>query len=74
MKPVTVYTTFDSADAQLVHSRLEAAGFDAEVVHEAAALTGPSTVTTQGILIQVPEDQAEDARNLINAPSEDKGQ
>ena len=68
MNPVTVYSTFDSADAQLVHSRLEAAGFNAEVVHEPSVLAP----WDHGILIQVPEEQAEDARNLVTAPPEDK--
>ena len=38
MNPTTVYKALNPADAQLVYSRLEAAGFHPFVADEAAAL------------------------------------
>jgi hypothetical protein len=70
MEPVVVFRTFDLAEAQLVRSRLEAAGIDAEVTHEnsAANLDLPGG----GVRVVVPPEQVDDARGLIesgeNAP------
>lgn len=66
MSLATVYRAFEPADAQLVRSRLEAAGFPAVVTHETATLTTEGySAATGGILVQVPEDLAADARELI---------
>ena len=69
MSPVTVFQTFSPAEAQLVRSRLDAANIDAVVTHELAALSMEGySMTTGGILVQVPEEQAEAAREILNAP------
>ena len=66
----TVYQTFSSADAQLVRSRLEAAGFPVTVAHELSSLSMDGySLATGGILVQVPADQSEEARALITADS-----
>ncbi|MEK7674368.1 MAG: DUF2007 domain-containing protein [Verrucomicrobiota bacterium] len=66
MQLVTVYQTFSPADAQLVRSRLEAADFQAIIAHELSALSMEGySMTTGGILVQVPDEQAEEARLLI---------
>jgi hypothetical protein len=68
MKLVTVYSAFSPADAQLVRSRLDAAGFHAVVQHELAALSLDGySQATGGILVQVIEEEAEAARDLIEA-------
>ena len=68
MQFATVYRTFSSADAQLVRSRLEAAGFPVNVAHELSSLSMDGySLATGGILVQVPADQTEDARALITA-------
>ena len=68
MELVTIFNSFNSADAQLIRSRLDAAGFQAEVLHELSALTTEGySLTTGGIKVQVPADQAEDARALLDA-------
>lgn len=75
MQLVTVFKTFNPAEAQLVRSRLEVAGYQAEVAHELASMgLDPSSMATGGILVQVPDDQAEDARSLVTAgpPTEDE--
>ena len=69
MKFVTVYTSFSSADAHLIRSRLEAAGFLAQVAHELSALSMDGySLAAGGIRVQVPEDVAEEARALIEDP------
>lgn len=75
MQLVTVFKTFSPAEAQLVRSRLEVAGYQAEVAHELASLSMDGySMATGGILVQVPDDQAEDARLLVTAapPTEDE--
>ena len=66
MSMVTVFRSFNSAEAQVVHSRLEAAQFHPEIANELAT----SSLGTGGILVQVPAGEADDARTLITAPPE----
>jgi hypothetical protein len=66
MNLVTVYNTFSSADAQLIRSMLEAAEIPATVAHELSALSlGGYAQAAGGIAVQVPEEHAELARELI---------
>lgn len=72
MKLVTVYKAFSSADAQLVRSRLDAAGFHAAVQHELASLSMEGySMGAGGILVQVPEEEAGPARALIEAKDDE---
>jgi len=67
MALVTVYRAFNPADAQLVRSRLEAAKFAAVVTHELSALSLDGyALAAGGILVQVPESEAEEARQFLN--------
>ena len=67
MTLVTVYRAFSPADAQLVRSRLEASDFNVMVNHELAALSMDGySMVTGGILVQVPEEEAEEARELLS--------
>jgi len=69
MDLVTVCTAFNPADAQLARSRLEAAGFHPLVANELSALSMDGYgITVGGILVQVPADEAADAREFLNAP------
>lgn len=66
MELVTVYLSFSPAEAQLVRSRLDAAGFHASVANEISALSLDGySLSAGGIRVQVPEVEAEDARVLI---------
>lgn len=68
MELKTVFTTFSSAEANLVRGRLEAAGFEAYIQGELASISiGASTAATGGIRIQVPEDRAAEARAVIES-------
>jgi hypothetical protein len=72
MALVKVYTAFNSADAQLVWSRLDAAGFHAEVFNEVAALTMDGyALAAGGILVKVPESEAAEVREFLAAPVEE---
>ena len=74
MSLVTVFRSFSPAEAQLIRSRLEASQFHAVVTHELSALSLDGySMAAGGILVQVPEAEAADARELIasaNPPSE----
>jgi hypothetical protein len=69
MNLVTVFKSFSPAEAQVRRSRLEAAGLDAIVTNELAAiLIDGYTQAAGGIQVQVPADQAEAAYRLLNDP------
>ena len=68
MDRVTVFTAFDTVEAQIICSRLQTAGFDASVEGEAAALSMEGySLATGGVRVQVPENEKSDARTLIEA-------
>ncbi|MGD0207147.1 MAG: DUF2007 domain-containing protein [Verrucomicrobiota bacterium] len=65
----TVFTALSPADAQLVRSRLEAAGFHPFVAGELSALSMDGySLAAGGIHVQVPEAEAADAKEFLNAP------
>ena len=67
MQLTTVFTTFSSAEAHVVRSRLETAGFLAQVDHELAALLNEGyAMAAGGIRVRVPDDQAEEAKALLS--------
>ena len=76
MALVTVFRALNPADAQLVRSRLEAAQFHAVVTNELSALSMDGyALAAGGILVQVPEQEAADARELLTAgPAPDEPQ
>ena len=66
MDRVAVFTAFNPAEAQIVCSRLQTAGFKDSVEGEAAALNMEGySLATGGIRVQVPENEKIDGRNLI---------
>jgi hypothetical protein len=64
---VTVFETFNSAEASLVAAQLEAAGFEPTILNEYSTLTLGSLNAAGGIRVQVPEAQSADARALIDS-------
>ena len=67
MKLVTVFSAFNPAEAQLVRSRLDAAGFHATVANELSALSMEGySMAVGGIRVQVPEAEADEARTFLN--------
>ena len=68
MSLTTVFTALNPMDAQLIRSRLEAAELHPTIVHELSALSLDGyAMAAGGILVQVPDDEATDARELIAA-------
>ena len=75
MPLVTVYTTFSSADAQLIRSMLDAADLHPTVAHELSALSMDGyAMAAGGVQVQVPEEEAELARQLIRTPPTDQNE
>jgi hypothetical protein len=70
MEPVVVFRTFDLAEAQLLRSRLAAAGLDAELAQENSAAN--FDVPGGGVRIVVPPEQVEDARELIESGEDEQ--
>ena len=69
MQLVTVFTAFNSAEAQLIRSRLEAAGLHAFVADELSALSIDGyALAAGGIKVQVPDVEVEAALELIRDP------
>ena len=68
MHLVTVFQSFSPAEAQLVRSRLEAAGYPAQVTNELSSLSMEGySMAVGGVLVRVPDDIAGEARELITA-------
>jgi hypothetical protein len=68
MPLVTIHTALNPMDAQLVKSRLEAADFHPTVQHELSALSLDGyALAAGGILVQVPEQEVAEARELLAA-------
>ncbi len=69
MNPVTIFKAFNPAEAQLVRSRLEAAGFHPFVADELSALSIDGySLAAGGIRVQVPESEAADAKEFLESP------
>lgn len=70
MNFITIATRFNLAEAELMRSQLEAAGFHPFVANEMAAgwLGGHSTATL--LRIEVPENEAAEAKAFLDAPAE----
>lgn len=67
MKPATVFRTFSPAEAYLVRSCLEAAGFHAVVTHDLSALGIEGyTLAAGGVRVEVPNVEADDAREFLD--------
>ena len=65
---VTVYWALNPADADLVRSRLEANDFLVNIKNEIAARAIDGyALAAGGLQVQVPEDQAQSARQLIES-------
>ncbi|MEC8929158.1 MAG: DUF2007 domain-containing protein [Verrucomicrobiota bacterium] len=66
MDLVTVFRTYNTVEAQVICSRLQADGIQASVVDETAAMyLEAGTFTTGGVRVQVPDHQAAEARRVI---------
>ena len=72
----TVFSSFSSAEAQMMFTRLEAAGFHPVVTDEIASMSMEGySMATGGIRVKVPQNEKDSARalveNLLNEPSQE---
>ena len=66
MNMVMVYRTFSIAEAQVVAGRLEVAGLHPQVLNEIAAVSIDGySQAAGGVQVEVPREEAADARALI---------
>lgn len=66
-----IYTALNPADAQLVRSRLEAAGFHPFVANENSALgTEGYSLAVGGIRVKVPTTEADEVKEFLKEPTE----
>jgi hypothetical protein len=66
MELITVHTSFNPADADLVCSRLDAAEFHPIITHGLSALSIDGyALAAGGILVQVPENEAAEAKAFL---------
>jgi hypothetical protein len=71
MPLLTISRAFNPADAQLTRSRLEAAGFHPVVTNELSALSLDGyAMAAGGILVQVPDDEAAEAKAFLESSTE----
>ncbi len=68
MPLVTISKELSDMEAQMKRARLEVAGFHPVIANEATALWMGTAITIGGILLQVPESEAADAKEFLNAP------
>jgi hypothetical protein len=70
MNFVTIFKAMNAAQVQIVRSRLEAADFHTFVPDDLSAFgSDPLALGAGGIRIQVPEAEAEDAREFLKDKS-----
>jgi hypothetical protein len=70
VSPVTIFKGWNLNEAELIRSRLEAAGFHTIVVNEYAAnMFGGSTNALSPVSVQVPESEAADAKEFLETPT-----
>ena len=66
MNHKTVFKSFSAAEAQMIKSRLETAGFNSFVTDEIASMSMEGySMSTGGIRVKVPEGEFKLARELV---------
>jgi len=74
MEFVTIYSDYNLNEAQLVRSRLEAAGFHPFITNEGSAdWMGGGSSPAFSVRVQVPEAEGDDAREFLAAPDSNPG-
>lgn len=70
MELVTVFSTFNPAEAELIRVRLELADFDVSIKNEESARAWGGGIVSGGLFVQVPDEQAADAKALLDSPEQ----
>jgi len=66
MEMVTISNELNLTEADLKFCRLEGGGFHPFINHEASSLYMGTAIATGGILVQVPESEAADAKEFLD--------
>jgi len=68
---VTVFKALNDPEAQLVRGQLEVAAFHPVILNEYSAmvLLGGQAGATTGLVVQVPADEAEEAKAFLASPA-----
>ena len=75
MSQTTIFSSFSSAEAQMICARLKAAGFHPVVTDEIASMSMDGySMATGGIRVRVPEKEADPARGLVESLLEDNSE
>jgi hypothetical protein len=69
MQLVTISKELNDMDAQMKRSQLEASGFHPTLANEDTALWLGTAISIGGILLQVPEVEAADAKEFLETPT-----
>jgi hypothetical protein len=73
MELVTIFRAFNPAEAQMVRARLEVAQFHPVVMNELAALSLDGyALAAGGILVQVPDHEAQEVREFLASPDDEE--
>lgn len=71
----TVFRFFNPIDAQMTLARLRAANIDAELQHELSGINIDGyAMASGGIQLLAPDDQYDDAKNLIESEQRGEGE
>jgi hypothetical protein len=73
MELITVHTALNPVDADMVFSRLDAAEFHPSIKSDLAALGTSYPISVGGILVQVPDVEAEEAKAFLKDSTEIPG-
>ena len=63
---ITIFTSLNPVDADLVRARLAAADFHPFIIRDVAA-TGGLVLASEGTAVQVPEDEEEAVREFLDS-------
>ncbi len=66
MEMITVSNELNATEADMKFSRLEAAGFHPFISQVASAIWGGTAIASGGIRVQVPEDEAAEAKEFLD--------
>jgi hypothetical protein len=67
MDPVIVFRTFNVPEAQVLLSRLQAAGFHPDLKDEYTSLAEGFSAPFGGVKVLVPSSEAEEAKTFLSA-------
>jgi hypothetical protein len=75
MQLVTIFNSLSIMEAEIVRSRLEVSQFHPVITHGLSALSNDGySLATGGILVQVPDDEASEAKDFLDSINQQQSQ